>query len=85
MSELVAAPSFAVVLANLDQVVRAADIDPKTADRVRKAVDKAEEQADKGHTRPALAQLNQALRQVDDSAGQATLRQALLDLIDALS
>ncbi|TDC53298.1 hypothetical protein E1212_06425 [Jiangella ureilytica] len=84
MSELVAAPSFAVVLANLDQVVRAADIDAKSAVRVRQAVDKAEEQVDKGHTRPALAQLNNALRQVDDSAGQATLKQALLDLIDAL-
>lgn len=85
MSELVAAPSFAVVLANLDQVVRAADIDANTAARVRQAVDQAEKQADKGNNRSAVAQLNHAVRQVDDSAGQATLKQALLDLIDTLS
>ncbi|WP_046769260.1 methyl-accepting chemotaxis domain-containing protein [Jiangella alkaliphila] len=85
MSELVAAPSFAVVLANLDQVVRAADIDANTAARVRQAVDQAEKQADKGNNRSAVAQLNHAVRQVDDSAGQATLEQALLELIDTLS
>ncbi|MBB5789294.1 hypothetical protein [Jiangella mangrovi] len=84
MSELVAAPSFAVVRANIDQVVRAADIDANTALRVRKAVEQAEKQADKGNTRAAVAQLNHALREVDDSAGQAALEQALLELIDSL-
>jgi hypothetical protein len=85
MSELVAAPSFAVVGANLDQVVRADDIDAKTADKVRQAVDKAEKLAGKGETASALDQLNNAVRRLDDSAGQATLKQALLDLIETLS
>ncbi|HMG31602.1 MAG TPA: hypothetical protein VK585_15935 [Jiangellaceae bacterium] len=85
MSELVAAPSFAVVLANLDQVVRAADIDAQTADKVRQAVDKAEKLVGQGETASALDQLNNAVRRLDDSAGQATLKQALLDLIDTLS
>jgi hypothetical protein len=85
MSELVAAPSFAVVGANLDQVVRADDIDAKTADKVRQAVDKAEKLAGKGETASALDQLNNAVRRLDDSAGQATLKQALLDLIATLS
>ena len=85
MSELVAAPSFAVVGANLDQVVRADDIDAKTADKVRQAVDKAENLAGKGETASALDQLNNAVRRLDDSAGQATLKQALLDLIATLS
>ncbi|MGH3923563.1 MAG: FIMAH domain-containing protein, partial [Pseudonocardiaceae bacterium] len=85
MTELVAAPSFAVVLANLDQVVRAGDIDAQTADKVRQAVDKAEKLADKGETASALDQLNNAVRRLDDSTGQATLKQALLDLIETLS
>jgi len=85
MSELVAAPSFAVVLANLDQVVRAEDIDAKTADKVRQAVDKAEKLVGNGETASALDQLNNAVRRLDDSAGQATLKQALLDLIETLS
>jgi hypothetical protein len=84
-SELVAAPSFAVVLANLDQVVRAADIDAKTADKVRQAVDKAEKLVGNGETASALDQLNNAVRRLDDSEGQATLKQALLDLIETLS
>jgi hypothetical protein len=84
-SELVAAPSFAVVLANLDQVVRAEDIDAKTADKVRQAVDKAEKLVGNGETASALDQLNNAVRRLDDSEGQATLKQALLDLIETLS
>ncbi|MGH9251870.1 MAG: LVIVD repeat-containing protein, partial [Acidimicrobiales bacterium] len=64
MSELVAAPSFAVVLANLDQVVRADDIDAQTADKVRQAVDKAEKLADKGEVASALDQLNNAVRRL---------------------
>jgi hypothetical protein len=85
MSELVAAPSFAVVGANLDQVVRADDIDAKTADKVRQAVDKAEKLVGNGETASALDQLNNAVRRLDDSEGQATLKQALLDLIATLS
>ncbi|HJU96637.1 MAG TPA: hypothetical protein VJ644_01565 [Jiangellaceae bacterium] len=84
-SELVAAPSFAVVLANLDQVVRADDIDAKTATKVQQDVDKAEKLVANGETASALEQLNTAVRRLDDSAGQATLRQALLDLIETLS
>ena len=84
-SELVAAPSFAVALANLDQVVRAADIDAKTAAKVRQDVDKAEKLVDQGETASALEQLNNAVKRLDDSAGQATLKQALLDLIESLS
>ncbi|HZY28258.1 MAG TPA: hypothetical protein VFE49_08400 [Jiangellaceae bacterium] len=84
-SELVAAPSFAVVLANLDQVVRAADIDAKTADKIRQTVDKAEKLVDQGETASALDQLNNAVRRLDDSEGQATLKQALEDLIKSLS
>lgn len=84
MSELAAAPSFAVVLANLDQVVRAADIDAKTADKVRQAVDKAEKLVGQGETASALDQLNNAVKRLDDSAGQATLKQALLELIETL-
>ena len=85
MSELVHAPSFAVVLANLDQVVRVNGIDAKTADKVRQAVDKAEKLDDQGETASALDQLNNALRRLDDSDGQATLTQALKDLIASLS
>jgi hypothetical protein len=85
MSELVAAPSFAVVLANLDQVVRAEDIDAETADKVRQAVDKAEKLVDQGETASALDQLNNAVKRLDDSKGQATLKQALEDLIESLS
>jgi hypothetical protein len=66
-------------------VVRADDIDAKTADKVRQAVDKAEKLAGKGETASALDQLNNAVRRLDDSAGQATLKQALLDLIETLS
>jgi hypothetical protein len=84
-SELVAAPSFAVVLANLDQVVRVADIDAKTAAKVRQAVDKAEKLVGNGETASALDQLNNALQRLDDSEGQATLKQALEDLIESLS
>ena len=54
-----AAPSFAVVLANLDQVVRAGDIDAKTADKVRQAVDKAEKLADKGEDASARGSAEQ--------------------------
>jgi hypothetical protein len=85
MSELVAAPSFAVVLANLDQVVQAEDIDAETADKVRQAVDKAEKLVDQGETASALDQLNNAVKRLDDSKGQATLKQALEDLIESLS
>ena len=85
MSELVHAPSFAVVLANLDQVVRVNGIDAKTADKVRQAVDKAEKLDDQGETASALDQLNNALRRLNDSDGQATLTQALKDLIESLS
>ncbi len=85
MSELVAAPSFAVVLANLDQVVRAGDIDTKTADKVRQAVDKAEKLKDKGEVASALDQLNNALRRLNDSPEQENLEQALKDLIESLS
>ena len=85
MSELVAAPSFAVALANLDQVVRAGDIDAKTADKVRDDIDKAEKLVANGETASALEQLTNAIRRLDDSAGQATLKQALLDLIETLS
>ena len=74
-----------IVLANLDQVVRAADIDAKTADKVRQAVDKAEKLDDQGETASALDQLNNAVRRLDDSEGQATLKQALEDLIGSLS
>jgi hypothetical protein len=84
-SELVAAPSFAVVLANLDQVVRAADINAKTAAKVRQEVDRAETLVDQGETASALEQLNNAVKRLDDSDGQATLKQALLDLIESLS
>jgi hypothetical protein len=84
-SELINLPSFAVVLANLDQVVRAADIDAKTADKVRQAVDKSEKLVDQGETASALDQLNNAVRRLDDSDGQATLKQALEALIDSLS
>ncbi|HEY9377539.1 MAG TPA: hypothetical protein VIQ02_10640 [Jiangellaceae bacterium] len=85
MSELVALPSFAVVLANLDQVVRAGDIDTKTATKVREAVDKAEKLMAQGETASAVDQLNNALRQVNDSEGEANLKQALEDLIESLS
>jgi hypothetical protein len=85
MSELVAAPSFAVALANLDQVVRADDIDAKTAVKVRQDVEKAEKLVANGETASAVEQLTTTVRRLDDSAGQATLKQALLDLIDTLS
>jgi hypothetical protein len=84
MSELVAAPSFAVALANLDQVVRAGDIAAKTAVKVRQDIEKAEKLVGSGETASAVEQLTTAVRRLDDSAGQATLKQALLDLAGTL-
>jgi hypothetical protein len=83
-SELVAAPSFAVVLANLDQVVRDDDIDAKSAVKVRQDIEKAEKLVANGETASAVEQLTTAVRRLDDSAGQATLKQALLDLVGTL-
>ena len=78
MSELVAAPSFAVVRANLDQVVRAADIDAKTADKVQQAIDKAEKLVDNGETASAAGSAEQGSSQrLDELRSQATLKQAL--------
>jgi hypothetical protein len=51
---------------------------------VRDDIDKAEKLVANGETASALEQLTNAIRRLDDSAGQATLKQALLDLIDAL-
>jgi hypothetical protein len=73
-SELVAAPSFAVVLANLDQVLRADNIGDKDVNKVCQAVDKAEKLIAQGETESALEQLDSALRRLDDSQGQAALK-----------
>jgi hypothetical protein len=84
MSELVAAPSFAVVRASFDQAVRIDALDDMTADKVTKSVDKAEKLVNRGENASAVDLLETAARQLDDSAGQAELKQALLDLAGTL-
>jgi hypothetical protein len=82
-SELVAAPSFAVVRANFDQVVRADRINDKTAAKVQQAIDKAEKLVALGEDASAADQLNQAAQRLNNTS-QAALKQALLDLADTL-
>ena len=82
-SELVAAPSFAVVRANFDQVVRADSINDKTAAKVQQAIDKAEKLVALGEDASAADQLNQAAQRLNNTS-QAALKQALLDLADTL-
>ena len=83
MSELVAAPSFAVVRANFDQVVRADSINDKTAAKVKQAIDKAEKLVALGEDASAADQLNSAAQRLNDTS-QGALKQALLDLADTL-
>jgi len=84
MSELVAAPSFAVVRASFDQAVRMDAIDDMMADKVAKSIDKAEKLVSQGQNASAVDLLETAARQLNDSAGQAELKQALLDLAATL-
>jgi hypothetical protein len=46
---------------------------------------KSEKLVDQGETASVLEQLNNAVKRLDDSDGQATLKQALEDLIESLS
>jgi LVIVD repeat len=82
-SELVAAPSFAVVRANFDQVVRAGSINDKTAAKVQQAIDKAEKLVANGEDASAADLLNSAAQRLNNTS-QAALKQALLDLADTL-
>jgi hypothetical protein len=73
-------PSFEVVGAYFDQAVRAGELDRRTEAKVSRHLDQAEKQADKGNHRAAIAQLDNASRQLDASP----LKDAIEDLADTL-
>jgi hypothetical protein len=77
-SELTAAPSFNVAGAYYDQAVRAGTLDDQTEAKVGRHLAQAERLYDKGETASAIDQLNNAIRQLDDS----DLRDALEALVD---
>ena len=76
-------PSFAVVRSFRDQLVRANDVDAKTAAFIDKFIDRAEAFADRNKLQPARAQLR-ALANGLHGAQFADLRQALRDLADSI-
>jgi LVIVD repeat len=76
-------PSFAVVRALLDQLVRAGDIDQRTLARVNFFLDKAEEDLDRGKERSAASALRSAERQLDEREHDA-VEDAIEDLRDSL-
>ncbi|WP_157570938.1 LVIVD repeat-containing protein [Nocardioides insulae] len=75
-TEIVWEPSFNVAGAYFDQAVRAGSLPEKTEDKVGKHLEKAEKLHAKGQTASVIAQLNNAIRVLDDS----DLRDALTDL-----
>jgi hypothetical protein len=75
-------PSFNVAGAYFDQAVRSGELSGKTLDKVAKHLEKAEEL--EGHPKAAVAQLQSAIRQLDDTGDQGELRQALIDLAESL-
>ncbi len=79
-TEIIWAPSFNVAGSYFDQAVRAGTLDDRTEAKVGRHLDKAETLQSKGETASAIDQLNNAIRQLDDS----DLRRALIALRDSL-
>jgi LVIVD repeat len=79
------APSFAVVRAEFDQLVRSDGISGKDADKVDKFLTRAERFADDGKNAAAAAQLRAIARQLDDSPAQQSLAESMLELADTLN
>ena len=73
MSELVHAPSFAVVRPTSTRWSGPRTSMTKTADKVRQAVDKAEKLADQGENASAVDQLNNAVERLDDDRARPAL------------
>ena len=80
-TEITWAPSFNVAGAYFDQAVRAGTLDEKTLAKVGKHLAQAEKLYGKGETASAIDQLNNAIRQLDES----DLRSALIDLRDSFA
>ena len=75
-------PSFNVAGAYFDQAVRSGDLSGKTLDKVGKHLEQAEQL--EGNGGAAVAQLRNAIRQLDDTGDQGELKQALIDLAESL-
>ena len=78
-------PSFAVVRAEFDQLVRAAGIGGNLAAQVDKFLARAERFADRGQADAAVDQLEEIAGKLNDTPGQQSLADAILELADTLS
>jgi FIMAH domain-containing protein len=76
-------PSFAVVRALLDQLVRAGDIDSKTLGKVNFFLNKAEDYLDRGKEKSASNALKSAERRLDEREHDE-VEDAIDDLRDSL-
>jgi len=75
-------PSFNVAGAYFDQAVRSGALTGGTLEKVALHLEKAE--ALEGRGKAAIAQLQNAIRQLDDTGDQGELKQAMVDLADSL-
>ena len=78
-------PSFAVVRAEFDQLVRAAGISAGLAGQVDKFLARAERFADRGQADAAVDQLEEIAGKLNDTPGQQALADSILELADTLS
>ena len=78
-------PSFAVVRAEFDQLVRAAGISAGLAAQVDKFLARAERFADRGQADAAVDQLEEIAGKLNDTPGQQALADSILELADTLS
>ena len=77
-------PSFAVVRAQFDQLVRADGISDRDARKVDALLALAERFADRGKDKAAAVLLKVAAHKLDDTPGQQALADAILELADTL-
>ncbi|WP_208542965.1 LVIVD repeat-containing protein [Nocardioides euryhalodurans] len=75
-------PSFNVVGAYFDQAVRSGELSGKTLKKVESHLTRAEKLDGRGKS--AVAQLKQAAKRLSDEGDQGELKQAILDLAEAL-
>ena len=75
-------PSFNVVGAYFDQAVRSGELSGKTLKKVESHLTRAEKLDGRGKS--AVAQLKQAAKLLSDEGDQGELKQAILDLAEAL-
>jgi hypothetical protein len=78
-------PSFAVVRAEFDQLVRAAGIGGNLAAQVDRFLARAERFADRGLRDAAVDQLEEIAGKLNDTPGQQALADSILELADTLS